>query len=354
MPVRSYRKFALFACLSLAFSAQAKIIFVDTNAIGLNHGQSWQNAYKELQTGLNNAQSGDEIWVADGTYYPTADGNRSLSFEIPAGVQIYGGFAGGFSGEFQRSLRRWHEHPVILSGNISDANSATDNSYHVVVMGEDALIDGFTVRDGYADGTHALDNGGGIFAVDRDNCYIRNCIIRNNHAAANGGGVYTDSQNPRVATCLFIQNSALNGAAVYVSASAGTRLANCTITNNHSSGTAGGLFSFNSPVRISNSILWGNTPIEMAGIQTVVRHSIIAGGWTQDDSINVYDADPLFADSANEDYHLSSLSPAVDAGNAEDIPQDFPQHFGVSLPFDYEHNERRRDLAEAVDQGPPP
>ena len=346
----------LFACalLSLALSAQAKIIFVDTNAIGLNHGQSWQNAYDDLQTGLANAVSGDQIWVADGTYTPTPGTNRAISFVIPAGVQVYGGFRGGFDGEFQRSLRRWKDNTAVLSGNIGEANSATDNSYQVVVMGEDSLLDGFTVRDGYADGSNALDNGGGISIVDLDNAYVRNCIIRNNHAALNGGGLYTDSQNPRIATCLFIQNTAHNGAAVYVRSSLQTRLANCTITNNHASSTAGALFSFVSPVRVSNCILWGNTPIEMAGIDTIVRYSIVDGGWDELGSINVYDADPLFAAPANEDYHLTDLSPAIDAGNAEDIPQDFPQHFGTPLPYDYDHNDRRRDLAEAVDKGPPP
>lgn len=78
----------------------AKTIFVNHAAVGLNNGTSWANAYTILQSALDGSISGDQIWVAQGTYTPSKDpfGNptpsdaRDLTFYLKNGVAIYGGF----------------------------------------------------------------------------------------------------------------------------------------------------------------------------------------------------------------------------------------------------------------------
>ena len=51
--------------------ALGKIIFVKSDAGGSSDGTSWENAYTDLQSALDIASSGNEIWVAVGTYYPS-------------------------------------------------------------------------------------------------------------------------------------------------------------------------------------------------------------------------------------------------------------------------------------------
>ena len=96
------------------------------------------------------AVSGDQIWVAAGVYYPDESGgmtnnDRTATFTLIDGVELYGGFAGG---ETSLSQRNWDANVTVLSGDI-DQNDTTDpngvvtdaanitgnNAYHVVTGG---------------------------------------------------------------------------------------------------------------------------------------------------------------------------------------------------------------------------
>jgi hypothetical protein len=69
---RTNLKTGLVIIILLGFCAIAsgKIIYVDAGRPAGGNGQSWGTAYKYLQDGLTAAASGDEIWVAQGTYKP--------------------------------------------------------------------------------------------------------------------------------------------------------------------------------------------------------------------------------------------------------------------------------------------
>ena len=146
----------------------AATIYVNYAATGSNTGASWANAYTSLQSALTVAVSGDEIWVAKGTYYPSSDhglgGVRYKHFRMINGVAIYGGFAGTENGVSERTnFGVGQTNETILSGN-------TDACYHVFyhptaptvyTLSKDAILDGFTVKGGNASGDSPHDKGPG-------------------------------------------------------------------------------------------------------------------------------------------------------------------------------------------------
>ncbi len=109
------------------------IIYVKQDAVGNNDGTSWADAFNDLQDALAVAVVDSEIWIAGGSYRPdgASPDDRSLSFDLPEGAKLYGGFAGT---ETSRSQRDWPKNPTTLTGDIGEPGSYSDNSYHVVTM----------------------------------------------------------------------------------------------------------------------------------------------------------------------------------------------------------------------------
>lgn len=248
----------------------AQIIYVDINATGTNNGSSWTNAFNDLNNALGNANEGDSIWVAEGTYKPTSGTNRSIFFQVPYGVKLFGNFAGNEGSLNQRGniapdssgTNRLNE--TILSGDIGVINDSIDNSYHVVYpitksgVGSNFHIDGFKVVNGYADDSYH-NFGAGIYcgtATPNETSYLKitNCIVSNNYAATNGAGVESFSHYSN--SYLTINNSTIRnnytsdgyskGAAVTcfsAQAESQVRVENCFIIHNSTIGDGAGIFS---------------------------------------------------------------------------------------------------------------
>jgi len=155
-------------------AARAANIYVKHNASGANNGTSWADAYTDLQTAITNAVSGDHIWVAAGTYKPTATASRDIYFEIPNGVELYGGFAGTETDTSQRTdYGAGGANETILSGDIGTQDDNTDNSYHVVYIDDASStikLNGLTISHGCADNflsiiQHERKGGGIVYLV---------------------------------------------------------------------------------------------------------------------------------------------------------------------------------------------
>jgi len=101
------------------------IRYVAPTAQGVANCSSSANACT-LQTALDSAVSGDEIWAKMGVYYPGSSISPSSTFTMKNGVAVYGGFNGT---ETSRDQRDWQTNKTILSGDIDKNDTNTDGNY---------------------------------------------------------------------------------------------------------------------------------------------------------------------------------------------------------------------------------
>lgn len=228
----------------------SRIRYVMPTVKGTGDGSSWDNASNDLQKMIDELAAGGtsaaEVWVAAGTYTPKSQlisGTAySASFRMRDGVSVYGGFKGTESSKLDRDREKgtmpWDfTYETILEGSYYDHSdfawtgkkwTLTGDSRHVVwfapMAGEDdfsnvTTLDGVTIMGGYAQGGTGLDDfktdcGAGVY-MDGANAYLTNCIVKENYATGNGGGVYL--KNGRVQTSFIYNNSSdADGGAVYV------------------------------------------------------------------------------------------------------------------------------------------
>lgn len=359
------------------------VIYVDPVATGPADGSSWQRAYRNVQDALAAAVSGDEIWVAGGTYTPDVGGgqtagDRAASFDVPDGVILRGGYGGYLA--LSPDARDIVLHPTVLSGDLDGDDlwgilNRDDNSYHVVTSSGDAILDGLTVMDGQANGPYPQHCGGGLYiqgghptllhctfrgnsgvnggavAALGGEAYLANCNMSGNRALLYGGGLYNYDSATTLANCLMTGNSAGTdgvggGSAICNMGGSAARvtLSGCTLADNVGPWPSEWvIFNFNylgSPVPtpqtlvIENSIVYndgGFSPIWSANLSNVgVSRSLVQGGWAGPANLN---ADPQFVSrglwsiegewiDAGSDYGLEASSPAIDAGSNSLIPSD--------------------------------
>ena len=332
-------------------------IFVDITKISasIQNGNSWATAYGNLQTALTATTANGEIWVAKGIYKPTASSTRTIYFEIPTNVKVYGGFLGT---ESALSDRNFITNVSTLSGDIGTQNMAADNTYHVVVLSGSStttVLDGFTITGGNANtgiqptspapytappSTTTLETGGGIVIQNGGNPTIANCIIINN-VAVFGGGLYAGNVSiPTIRACQFLGNQATFGSGLYFQDGSNGKVnntliagnkgmggiynsySNPTITNCTFSGNGGyngGIFNASSQPMVKNSILWGNAE-PFNDTQSVITYSIVQGGYAGMSNLT---ADPQFVSpppfqtipTTSGDYHLKATSLAINRGD---------------------------------------
>jgi hypothetical protein len=310
------------AALILAGNFLSSVAFcttyhVKTSGSDSNSGLTWLLSYQTIQKALSVSSSGDEIWVASGTYYPdegpgVVSDSRSESFKLKGGVALYGGFAGG---ETQLSQRNVFLNETILSGEIQQDNNLTNNAHHVVYsgpgMGNNTKLNGFIVTAGYSAEIPSFSpasTGAGIRIVNSSPkitlCHFKenkaafgggmatdsmampeitfckffldsttfqggavnnnsstpsfaSCIFQGNQTAGSGGAVYNDGSPVNYVNCLFTGNSCNTGGAMF-SKFSNCLLVNCTFSGNRSTGGGGAMYNQESSPNLFNTISWGN------------------------------------------------------------------------------------------------
>jgi hypothetical protein len=228
---------SLLAIRPTGRASASKTIFVNAAAIGSHTGTSWGTAYTSLQQALDGAVSGDQIWVAKGTYKPSVvragtTGSRNRTFTLKDGVAIYGGFAGS---ETLLNQRNSALNVSVLSGDIGTIGSAGDNVYHVVwalSVTSTCILDGFTILGGNANAAYPDYWGAGLYLANSGPT-LRNLVISGNSAGYAGGGVFNDHGAPS--------------------------LTKVTFNKNHAGQLGGGMFSLVGNLTMNSLIFTGNT-----------------------------------------------------------------------------------------------
>ncbi|MEZ4930871.1 MAG: choice-of-anchor Q domain-containing protein [Saprospiraceae bacterium] len=184
----------------------ANILYVNQSATGSNNGSTWEHAFTDLQDALNSTCPGiTEIWVAAGTYKPTPGIDRTVAFVMKNGVAILGGFPN--TGSPGLGERDWTANVTTLSADIDGDNTFANNSYRVIFNNNNgldgsAVLDGFTITGGNANGLSQYNSGGGMYNRSSSPT-VSNCIFSGNSAKISGGGIYNFSASSPIMTNCF-------------------------------------------------------------------------------------------------------------------------------------------------------
>ncbi|MBN2138858.1 MAG: right-handed parallel beta-helix repeat-containing protein [Sedimentisphaerales bacterium] len=284
------------AAVIFPLTACGRTIYVDCAATG-SDGSTWPDAYKYLRNALADAESGDEIRLAQGIYRPDdglgiTAGDRNASFTLKNGVTVKGGYAG--IGRPDPDDRDIGLYVTILSGDLDEDDDLPrneDNSYHVVTTGgtdSTAVLDGLTVTGGNAftgtgtDGSNPNDRGGGIYNYNGGPT-ITDCIFEDNWAF-HGGAMYNDANStPTVIRCAFVRNATTGvdncqGGAVYCDNDCNAVFIECSFVENAGNDGAA-VFTRHSALETTDCIFSGNTADgQGSAISCWYKNTLVATG----------------------------------------------------------------------------
>jgi hypothetical protein len=287
-------------CLGVALAALSPKAFA--GAV-IHVGLEPQYTYHTIQDGIYAAQDGDEVIVHDGIY--TGPGNRDIYF---LGKAITVRSASG------------------PAATVVDCELRAAAFHFRTGEGAGSVLSGFTIRNGGGE------TGAGYGAAI--SCQGTSPTIAGNVITGGEAGIVLSGSHSRVVNNVIHGNS-LIGVSVWGD---GVQLLHNTIVSNGQLG----VLAAASGTELVNCILWDNPgPLALydGGASASVSYCNVQGG---EGSVYVgdtgdvliwgegnIDADPRFV--GNGDYHLSQVSPCIDAGTDAGVYTDLD---GSSRPVD--------------------
>lgn len=160
--------------------------------------------YGTIQEAIDDANNGDVIIIADGTY--TGIGNKNLDF-------------GG------RAITVCSENGAEFT--IIDCENDGRAFYFHSGENTNTVVEGLTITKGSAE------NGGGIYCVDNSSPTVRDCAFISNSAERDGGAMRLNDSSPAVTDCFFERNKAGNAGGSIAFGNSNTVLSECIFTENH-------------------------------------------------------------------------------------------------------------------------
>ncbi len=174
--------------------------------------------------------------------------------------------------------------------------------------------------------------GGAVYVEDKPSPTFERCTFTGNSVTGpngRGGAMYIWLSTPKVLGCVFTGNSAPAnaglGGAVYVDGLPGAIVNwNTFVANTALQG--GGIYTINSSPLIANNIVaFNSTGIERSGESPTLKNNDFFGNTIDYVGIGAgsgdISADPLFVDKEARNYHLTAVSPCINAGTSvPDVP----------------------------------
>ena len=256
------------------------IIYVKQSAFGNDDGTSWYNAYASLESALDAASEGCEIWIAAGTYKPTNNHGtggteRFNHFRLINGVKIYGGFIGT---ETNINQRNWQTNPTILSGNLPGGKTF-NLMYASNLIDETTIIDGLRFQEANANGSNAQTRSGSLLYC-LGSPTVRNCRFNGGLSALDGGNIYLNNSSSEFYNCEFTSGSSDGqGGSIAIVNSQGNIFNKCTFYDNYSYPSGGAvaiLSSTEQPKFISCAFIENNANDDGSGGAMIINPSASA------------------------------------------------------------------------------
>jgi predicted outer membrane repeat protein len=342
-----------------------RVIYVKPAGNNTKSGLTWADAKKGVQAGIDAARANDEVWVMKGTY-------QGL-ITLKQGVSVYGGFAGT---ETIRDKRNSKINVTTLDGN--QAGSVVTAAAGTTPV---TVIDGFTIKNGYSvvdypasgggvycdgDASPTISNntitacnaqfgcgisaaygapvitsntitgnglagkttgGGGIYLSGP--AIIHYNTIISNKAVTYGGGIYCYGNcSPIIMGNMIAKNTLVwkhgSGICLLHSDGGSGKIVNNTIVDNVvNSDLAGGAIyndSSSDAREISNNIVaFNSSGIINAASNPVMRYNCAYGNTSYNDALGEgsFSTDPGLISRTTGNYHLSTVSPCIDAGMSD-------------------------------------
>jgi gliding motility-associated-like protein len=311
------------------------IVFVNNQSSTPGDGSSWTSPLPELRDAVEAAADFRnaifQVWVAKGTYKPTASTDTEISFRIPSDLLLYGGFAGI---EDTITARNIPANPVILSGDI-DGNDITTgnivrkasnirgaNTTHVIILAGSSpqtLMDGVIVTGGKA--VSGFDVGAGIISTD-GSIKIANTQFYGNYSRGGGGAIYTSGNNTvQLTNTVFSGNQSGQQGGAIKSYSTGLSLTNVTIGGNTSLSEGSGIIIPTGTLTVNNSIIAGNTSTN--GLTDAsfsggdINYSILGNQYYTSTSTHQNTPAVQYASVATGDLQLTTANFAINHGDPQ-------------------------------------
>jgi hypothetical protein len=261
-----------------------------------------------------------------------------------SGFTLMNGAANGSSGGgiYCQSGFTYVSNCVLTCNSASSGGGGVSGSYDSCVISSNTAVNGgggvygsvVSALKNCLITSNSCQNGGGVYCAPGgyfvSNCVLScnsafyggggydgsyyNCVITNNIATENGGGVYLIFNTPfsTLNDCLIADNFSIShGGGVY---SYGAILNNCTIVGNGTYQEGGGVYNYSGGTFITNCIVYYN----IAASQTNIAYTTNVfnccttpiNGFGTNNILN----SPGFMNIDGSDFRLAPWSPCIDAG----------------------------------------